>query len=214
MPLKIAVLGGTGAEGFGLALRFARAGAEVAIGSRDAAKAAAAAARLLELEPGARVAGRLNQEACRDAGTVILTVPVQAQRATLASVRQELAPGAILVDATVPLEIAIGGRLTHPLALHAGSAAEQAARYVPGGVRVVAAFHSLSAHLLADTGRPVDSDVLLCGDDAEAKAEVAKLVEMLPGARAVDAGALENARLLESVATLMIALNLKYKVKD
>jgi NADPH-dependent F420 reductase len=128
-------------------------------------------------------------------------------------VRASLRPGTILVDATVPLEVAIGGRLSHPLALFAGSAAQQAARHVPEGVRVVAAFHSLSAELLARADAPIESDVLMCGDDAEAKAVVRELIETIPGARAVDAGPLENARLVENVAALLVSLNLRHKVK-
>ncbi len=204
----MAILGGTGAEGSGLALRFARAGVHVAIGSRDLAKAQNAAARI-----GHGVEGRTNPDALAGAEVAVLTVPVTAQIATLKSVRGHLRHDTILVDATVPLEAAIGGRLSHPLALYAGSAAQQAARHVPEGVPVVAAFHSLSAELLAQPDLPVDSDVLICGDSAEAKAVVRDLVGLLPGARAVDAGPLENARLVENLAVLLVALNLRHKVK-
>jgi NADPH-dependent F420 reductase len=204
----IAILGGTGAEGSGLAMRFARAGARVAIGSRDPAKAQRVAARI-----GHTVEGHANADALDGAEIALLTVPLAAQIATLESVRARLLPGMILVDATVPLEVAIGGRLSHPLTLFAGSAAQQAARHVPDGVPVVAAFHSLSAELLARPDVPVDSDVLMCGDSIEAKARVRKLIALLPGARAVDAGPLEAARLVENVAALLVALNLRYKVK-
>jgi 8-hydroxy-5-deazaflavin:NADPH oxidoreductase len=205
---SIAILGGTGAEGSGLALRLARAGLHVTIGSRDAAKAQSAAARI-----GQGVEGRINPEALEGAEIAILTVPVSAQIATLKSVRGSLRAGTILVDATVPLEAAIGGRLSHPLTLFAGSAAQQAARNVPEGVPVVAAFHSLSAELLSQPDLPVDSDVLFCGDSAEAKAAVRELIGLLPGARAVDAGPLESARLVENLAVLLISLNLRHKVK-
>jgi NADPH-dependent F420 reductase len=117
------------------------------------------------------------------------------------------------VDATVPLEIAIGGRVSRTIALWDGSAAEQAARLVPDGIAVVAAFHSLSAEALADLDRPVDCDVLMCGDSAEAKSSVAQLVAMIPGARAIDAGGLDIARQVENAAALLIALNLRHKVK-
>ncbi len=203
----IAIVGGTGAEGFGLAQRLARAGAPVRIGSRDLARAQAAAARI----PGAE--GRLNADAVRDAEVIILTVPLAAQVATLKSIRQGFQPGAILVDATVPLEAAIGGRVSRTLTLWAGSAAQQAAQHVPEGVAVVAAFHCLSAELLAEIDRPVDSDVLICGDSAEAKQVVRGLVELLPGARAIDAGPLDNARLVENLAALLISLNIRHKVK-
>ena len=207
VPRTIAIVGGTGAEGSGLAQRLARAGAHVLIGSRDLKRAAAAAARIAGAE------GRLNADAVREADMVILTVPLEAQLSTLKALRASFRPGAVLVDTTVPLEAAIGGRLSRTLGLWSGSAAEQAARHVPEGVAVVAAFHSVSAELLAEMDRPVDSDVLLCGDSAEAKAAVRELIEMLPGARAVDAGSLENARLLENLAALLISLNIRYKVR-
>ena len=213
MSRNIAILGGTGAEGFGLALRFARAGAAVRIGSRDRVKAETAAQRVREAVPAAAVVGLPNAEALAGAEIAILTVPLQAQIATLKSARGSFHPGAILVDATVPLEAAIGGSAARPLSVFAGSAAQQAARHVPAGVAVVAGFHSVSAELLADLEQPLDSDVLLCGDDAGAKAAVTELVAMLPGARAVDAGALENARLVEGLAALLISLNIRRKAQ-
>ncbi len=205
--MTVALLGGTGPEGFGLASRFARAGARIVIGSRDLQKAQSAAARI----PGAE--GRLNPDAAAAAPVVILTVPLAAQIATLKSVRDRLQPGAILIDATVPLEASIGGRVSRTVALWSGSAAQQAAHQVPEGVRVAAAFHTLSAELLADLGRPVDSDVLFCADHSDAKAAVRDLIAMLPGARAIDAGPLENARLIESLAALLISLNIRHKAK-
>lgn len=207
MSRTIAIVGGTGAEGFGLGQRLARAGARIYIGSRDANKALAAAARI----PGAE--GRLNPDAVAEAEIVILTVPLAAQIPILKSIRGSFRPGAILVDATVPLEAAIGGRVSRTLTLWAGSAAQQASQHVPEGVSVIAAFHSLSAELLAEIERPIDSDVLICGDSAQAKAAVRELVEMLPGARAIDAGPLENSRLVENLAALLISLNLRHKVK-
>ena len=200
MTRAIAIVGGTGAEGFGLAARFARAGARVIIGSRDLARAQAAAARIPGVDPG--VEGMLNADAVAAADIVVLTVPLAAQAATLDSVRSSFRRGAILVDATVAFE---------PLA--AGSAGQQAALHVPGGVRVVGAFHSVSARLLAQLDQPVDSDVLLCGDDPDAKSAVAELVAMLRGARAIDAGPLSNARLVEGLTPLLIAINKRYKVK-
>ena len=207
MPRSIAIVGGTGAEGFGLATRLARAGARVIIGSRDLAKAQAAAARI----PGAE--GRLNPDAASEAEIVILTVPLAAQIAILKSIRGSFRPGAILVDATVPLEAAIGGRASRALTLWSGSAAQQAAQHVPDGVAVVAAFHTLSAEVLAQIDHPIDSDILICGDNADAKTAVREVIALLPGARAVDAGPLENARLIETLAALLISLNIRHKVK-
>jgi NADPH-dependent F420 reductase len=207
MQQTIAIVSGTGAEGFGLASRLAHAGARVIVGSRDAQKAQDAARRIGKAE------GKLNADAVKDADIVILTVPLVAQIPTLKSLQASFRPSAILVDATVPLEAAIGGRVSHTLTLWAGSAAQQAARYTPPGVSVVAAFHTLSADLLADIDQSIDSDVLICGDSAEAKAVVTGLIAMLPGARAIDAGPLENARLIENAAALVISLNIRHKVK-
>ena len=207
MQQTIAIVSGTGAEGFGLALRFAHAGARVIVGSRDAQKAQDAARRIGKAE------GRLNADAVKEADIVILTVPLLAQISTLKSLQASFRQSAILVDATVPLEAAIGGRVSHTLTLWTGSAAQQAARYTPPGVSVVAAFHTLSADLLADIDQSIDSDVLICGDNAEAKAVVTTMIAMLPGARAIDAGPLENARLIENAAALVISLNIRHKVK-
>jgi 8-hydroxy-5-deazaflavin:NADPH oxidoreductase len=204
----VAVVGGTGAEGSGLALRFVRAGVRVRIGSRNAEKAQDAARNI-----GGQATGHTNPDAVAEAGIVVLTVPLSAQAETLKSIRGSFAPGAILVDATVPLEIAIGGRISRLLTLWDGSAAQQAARLVPG-VPVVAAFHALSAEALGKLDHPLDCDALICGDSAEAKAAVAQLAATIPGVRAIDAGPLDNARLLESAAALLISLNLRHKVKE
>ena len=190
-----------------MASRFAHAGARVIVGSRDAAKAQEAARRIGKAE------GKLNTDAVKEADVVILTVPLVAQIPTLKSLQASFRPSAILVDATVPLEAAIGGRVSHTLTLWAGSAAQQAARYTPPGVSVVAAFHTLSADLLTNLDLSIDSDVLICGDSAEAKTVVTEMIAMLPGARAIDAGPLENARLIENAAALVISLNIRHKVK-
>lgn len=205
--MTVAIVGGTGAEGSGLAARFAQAGIQVRIGSRNAEKAREAARRI-----GENTTGHTNADAVAGAGVVILTVPLSAQVETLKSIRGDIGSGAILVDATVPLEVAIGGRVSRILTLWDGSAAQQAARLLPG-VPVVAAFHALSAEALAELDHPLDCDALLCSDNAEAKAKVAQLAELIPGVHAIDAGTLDNARLLESAAALLISLNLRHKVK-
>jgi len=204
----VAVVGGSGAEGSGLAARFAHAGAQVRIGSRNLEKAQETARRIA-----GQTSGHTNPDAVAGAGIVILTVPLSAQVETLKSIRASFAPGAILVDATVPLEVAIGGRVSRILTLWDGSAAQQAARLVPG-VPVVAAFHALSAEALAKLDHPLDCDALICGDSAEAKAAVTELAALIPGVRAIDAGPLDNARLLESAAALLISLNLRHKIRD
>ena len=212
MSDTIAIIGGTGAEGSGLALRLARAGARVLIGSRTAEKAVARAKEIAAQAAAGEVTGHSNADAAAGARIVILTVPLAAQVETLKGIRERLVPGGILVDTTVPLEIAIGGRLSKMLTLWDGSAAEQAARLVPKGTEVVAAFHALSAEALHGA-EDVDCDALICGDSAEAKGAVAELAERIPGVRVVDAGPLEMARYLESAAALLIALNLQKRTE-
>jgi len=209
----VAVVGGTGAEGSGLALRFAKAGLRVLIGSRNLDRAQAAAREIAAQAGAGEVTGHTNPDAVSKAAIVILTVPLSAQVETLKSIRTDLTSGAILVDATVPLEIAIGGRLSRMVTLWDGSAAQQAARLVPVGVPVVATFHGLSAEALARHDQPVDCDALICGDNPEAKATVSQVAETIPGVHAIDAGPLDNARYLEGSAALLIALNLRHKVK-
>lgn len=214
MQQTVAIVGGTGAEGSGLALRFAKAGARVSIGSRTLDKAQSAAERIAAAAGAGEVTGHANPDSVAAADLVVLTVPLAAQAEILKSVRASFRPGAVLVDATVPLEIAIGGRISRTLTLWDGSAAQHAARLVPEGVRVVAAFHALSADALIQLDQPVDCDVLMCGDDADAKTQVRGLASLIPGVRTIDAGPLDNARLLETTAALLISLNLRYKQKS
>ena len=200
--MTIAIIGGTGAEGTGLALRFARAGTRVRIGSRDLARAQAAAARICETAQSTQVEGCLNNDAVRDAGVIVLTLPFESQIDTLLGLSANLSPGAVVVDATVQLK----GESTE-------SSAQRAARNLPEGTRVAAAFHTLGADLLMQLDHRIDSDVLICADDPEAKRVAAELVAMLPGARAVNAGPLRNARLIENLVSLLIAINRRNKVK-
>jgi len=209
---KIAIVGATGQEGFGLALRWARAGESVIIGSRDPARARASASELKKMIPDAVVEGLANPDAVAQAKMVVLTVPLAAQIAALKSIRGRLQPGTVFIDATVPLEKALGGRLSRVIQLWDGSAAEQTARYVGKQVRVAGAFHCLSAEALRDLERPVDSDVLITGDSREARAAVSALVAKIPGARAVDLGPLDNSRYAEQLAALLITLNLRHRV--
>ena len=212
MQQVVAVIGGTGAEGSGLALRFAKAGLRVLIGSRNLDRAQAAAKEIAAQAGTDEVTGHTNSDAVSKAAIVILTVPLSAQVETLKSIRTNFQSGAILVDATVPLEIAIGGRVSRTITLWDGSAAQQAARLAPPGVAVVSTFHLLGAEALKGLNHPIDCDALICGDNADAKATVSRIAEKIPGVRAIDAGPLENARYLESSAALLIALNLKHKV--
>jgi NADPH-dependent F420 reductase len=206
---KIAIIGGAGELGFGLALRWAKAGEEVRIGSRDAAKAEDAAARIKAVIAGANVAGFDNADAASGASIVVLAVPYSAQAGVLKSIKGALKQ-AILVDATVPLAATVGGRPTRMLGVWEGSAAQQAAGLVPG-VPVVSAFHNLSAEMLHDFATTLDCDVLICGDDAAAKERLSALVKLIPGLRPLDAGPLEMSRVVEGITALMISLNRRYK---
>jgi NADPH-dependent F420 reductase len=207
----VPIVGATGALGFGLALRLARADVPVVIGSRRPDAAAEAAARLSERVPGARAEGLENGEAVTRGGIVVLSVPFRAQSENLTNLKGALRPGQILVDATVPLAAAVSGRATRLLGVPQGSAAEQAQEMVPDGVEVVSALHTVSAAVLADLDHELDEDVLVAGDRKEPKARVAELVRRVPGLRPVNAGRLEAARLIEGLTPLLISVNARYK---
>jgi 8-hydroxy-5-deazaflavin:NADPH oxidoreductase len=210
-PRRVPILGATGDLGLGLALRLTAAGVPVTIGSRSAERAAAAADRVRDAVPAADVDGRANEEAVAGAELIVLSVPFTAQIGTLASIGDALVQGAILVDCTVPLAAAVGGRATRALGVPQGSAAQAAQEVVPDGVTVVGAFHTVSASTLSDLDRPLDEDVLLCGDRKADKARVARLVESVPGLRAVNAGALEGARIVEQLTPMLISINVRYR---
>jgi NADPH-dependent F420 reductase len=207
----IPIVGGTGALGAGLALRWAQAGAAIAIGSRSEERAEEAATRIRDAVPGAEVEGLLNQDAARRAEIVFLTVPFRAQSENLNNLREALRPGQILVDCTVPLAAAVSGKATRSLGVWQGSAAQQAQEMVPEGVRVVAALHTIGATNLADPGAELDEDILVCGDRKADKGRVAALIELIPGLRAVNAGPLEMARIVEQLTPLLISVNSRYK---
>ena len=207
----VPIIGGTGALRYGLALRWARAGVSVAIGSRDAGRADEAAGRVADAVPDASIVGLENAAAASRGGVVFLTVPFRAQSETLNNLRGALNPGQLLVDCTVPLAAAVSGKATRSLVVWQGSAAEQAQEMLPDGVTVVSALHTVSAPVLADLDRPLDEDVLVCGDRREDKARVAELVERIDGLRAVNAGALEMARIVEQLTPMLISINTRYK---
>ncbi len=207
----IPILGGTGALGAGLALRWARAGVPVVIGSRSAERGSEAAAKLREQVPDAEVRGMENAAAAGEAEIVFLTVPFRAQSENLNNLREALRPGQILVDCTVPLAAAVSGKATRSLGVWQGSAAQQAQEMVPEGVTVIAALHTISAPNLTDLERSLDQDVPICGDKKADKARVARLVEAIPGLRAVNAGPLEMARIVEQLTPMLISVNSRYK---
>ena len=207
----IPIIGGTGALGFGLALRLANAGRPVAIGSRDAGRAEEAAAKVREQVPGAQVEGLENPEAAERGPIVFLTVPFRAQSENLTNLKQSLSPGQILVDATVPLAAAVSGKATRLLGVPQGSAAQQAQEMVPDGVTVVSALHTVGAAAVADLGQQLDEDVLVTGDDRDAKRRVAELIALIEGLRPVDAGKLEVAKLVEGLTPMLISVNIRHK---
>ena len=211
---KIGVIGGTGDEGYGLALRWARHGYEVIIGSRDPEKARQAASRI---QTGAgrnsRVSGLVNSEVAAKADIVVITVPFVALNDTIKSIRQSLKPGQIVVNVTVPLETAIGGSATRTVGLWDGSAGELASRLLPKEVKVVSAFNNVSADLLNDLSKSVDCDVLICGGDSETKKAIMELASAIPGARGLDAGPIENSKTVEQLTALLVSLNIRHGVK-
>ena len=214
----VTIIGGTGALGFGLAVRWAIAGVPIVIGSRDATRAQEVATRVAERakEGGAtepRIEGLQNEDAAARANTVVLAVPFRAQAENLGNLRNALQPQTTLVDATVPLAAAVGGRATRTLGVWQGSAAQQAEEMAPRGVTVVSALHTVSAAALTDPSIALDEDVLMAGDDRKSKDDVADLIRRIPGLRPVDCGALEIARILEQQTAMLISINARHKIK-
>jgi NADPH-dependent F420 reductase len=210
MAEPIPIIGGTGALGYGLAVRLARAGQTIVIGSRKPERAEEAAAKLRDAVPGAEIEGLPNDEAAKRGPIVFLTVPFRAQSETLTNLKEALTEGQLLVDCTVPLAAAISGKATRTVGVWQGSAAQQAQEMAPDGVTVVSALHTVSAPILAGDG-PLDEDVLICGDRKADKARVAKVIELVDGLRAVNAGPLEQARIVEPLTALLIGINIRYK---
>jgi NADPH-dependent F420 reductase len=219
----VTIIGGTGHQGYGLALRWGLTGRSITIGSRSEERAAAAAEKIRGTLAAAgaserRISGLENTAAVAAAPVVVLAVPLEAQIATLKSIRDHFQPDSILIDLTVPLATALGGRASRILGLPAGSAAEQAAEYVRAGVQVMSAFHFLSADLLAEVGptgaQPLDCDVIACGGDARAQAVVRELAEAIEGVRYFHAGALVASRLVEHTAALVVSMNIRHKQRS
>ena len=213
MPEPVCIVGGTGALGFGLALRLGREGVPIVIGSREEGRAEEAANRAKELVPDGSFVGAENPDAVKRAPIVILSVPFRSQSETLTNLKTALQPEQLLVDATVPLAAAVSGKATRTLGVWQGSAAQQAREMAPDGVRVISAFHSVSAALLTDLDHDMDEDVLICGDRREDKARLASLVELIPSLRPVDCGPLEMARITEQLTPLIISINVRNKVR-
>jgi NADPH-dependent F420 reductase len=213
--VQIAVIGGTGDEGFGLALRLARAGHHVVIGSRAEERGAEAAERARHiLAEDTPVDGTSNERAAAGAELVFVTVPYAGQADIYRSIRDQIPAGRVVVDTTTPLATAVGGRAWQVIRPWHGSAAEQAKALVGPDVRLVAGFHTVAAEPLQDMERPVEGDVLLCGDDGGAKFEVGQIVEQIPDLRWIDAGSLAMARVVEPLTALLVSVNRTYELRD
>jgi 8-hydroxy-5-deazaflavin:NADPH oxidoreductase len=219
MAERVAVIGGTGDLGFGLALRWTMAGLDVVIGSRELDRARDAAVRLerrvleenerMSLSVTPRVRGLENPAAAEAGDVVLVAVPFSGVVPIYKSIAEHLRPDAIIIDATVPVEASLGGKATHVFGVWEGSAAQLGQAFLPKGTKMCAAFHTLASGAVADLGRPLDGDVLVCGGK-EAKGAVRRLVEIVEGLRYVDAGSLENARIVEPITALLIGINRRY----
>ena len=210
MAEPIPIIGGTGALGYGLAVRLARAGQKIVIGSRKPERAEEAAGRLREAVQGVEVEGLENADAAKRGPVVFLAVPFRAHSETLTNLKEALSEGQLLVDCTVPLAAAISGKATRTIGVWQGSAAQQAQEMAPEGVTVISALHTVSAPALAGD-EALDEDVLICGDRKADKKRVAGLIELVDGLRAVNAGPLEQARIVEPLTALLIGINSRYK---
>jgi len=207
----VAIIGGTGDLGFALGLRWAKAGVHVTIGSREAAKAEGAAQRLLETVGDARVDGRENADAAASCDTIVVAVPFSGFVPIYKSIADSLTPDSVIIDATVPVEASVGGKATHVFGVWEGSAAQLGKAFLPKGSQMCAAFHTLSASAVGDLDSSVAGDVLVCGSK-DGKPRVKELVELIPDLRYVDAGPLENARIIEPITALLIGINHRYGI--
>jgi NADPH-dependent F420 reductase len=206
--LKIAILGGTGEQGPGLALRLAIAGEEVIIGSRNKERAEKVAAELNAELGGTRIQGAENAQAAQAAEIVMMTVPYSAHLSTLEGVKAQV-QGKIFVDVSVPLDPENPRRMKMP---PAGSATEEAQEFLGAGTKVVAAFQNVAAHLLRDPKHHIDCDILVCGNDVEAKKTIIALIGKM-SMKGYDVGTADSARVVEGLTSILIRLNIRHKVK-
>jgi hypothetical protein len=211
----IAVIGGTGDQGFGIVLRLAKAGEKLVIGSRQQQKAEDAAKRAREiLGENVAVNGMENSKAAAAADIIIMSVPFAAHVDMIKSVVDSITPEDIFVDVVVPLSTAVGGSASAALGVWEGSAAQQAVKLLPPRTRVASAFHNVVAEALQDLNRKVDCDVIVCSDSQDTRKIVMELVNKVPGVRPIDGGRLENSRIVEQITALLIGINIRYKVRD
>lgn len=212
---KIAIIGGTGDLGFGLALRWARAGRKIIIGSRAKEKALKAAEEINKtLGHSANVEGMDNFEAAKNAQIVVLSVPFQFLVPTMRQIKNALQEGDIIISVIVPLAVEIGGfSPTQIVTPWQGSAAELVQSLAPPGVHVVSAFQNMSAYRLQDIENQIECDAIISGQKS-ARKEVMELAELIPGVRGIDGGMLDYARLVEPITALLIGMNIRYKSKE
>jgi NADPH-dependent F420 reductase len=208
--LAIAIIGGTGDEGLGLAVRFAAARQRVVIGSRAAERAVAAAEKVREAVPSAQVSGAANADAVAEADTVIISVPFSGQAATV-TVLKDAIGSKLVINIVVPIEFGQGG--ARAVAVEEGSAAEQTKSILGADSRVVSAFHNLSAHELLELEKPLDSDVIVCGGSTADRQTVIELAGLLKGCRGIDGGPLRNSRFVEDITVLLVGINRRYKTQ-
>ena len=209
--LKVGLIGGTGEEGRGLALRWARTGAQVTIGSRSIERATEAVADVNGMLGRTLVRPALNESVIRGSDFLLLTVPFDHAASTLETHSAAFVEGSILVDITVPVSFD-QGRVRY-IELQEGSASEHLRARLPEKVHLVAAFKTEPAHLLVDPNGTLGCDVFVASDSKEAKARVIEAISFIEGARAVDAGTLYSARALERMTVLAIGINRRYKIK-
>lgn len=205
---RVAVVGGTGDLGFPLACRWAQAGLDVVIGSRESSKAEQAAKELADVT-GATADAMANPEAAASADVVIVTVPFSGFVPIYKTIAGTLKPGTVVIDATVPVEASVGGKATHVFGIWEGSAAQLGKAFLPKETKMCAGFHTVSASAARDFDVPLEGDVMVCGHK-DGKPAVRELVDALPNLRFVDAGPLENARIIEPITALLIGLNHRY----
>jgi 8-hydroxy-5-deazaflavin:NADPH oxidoreductase len=210
--MKMAIIGGTGGQGLGIAIRFVQAGEDVIIGSRTIEKAQAAVDKVKGLLGKVdNIKAAENADAAAEAELLVLTVPLAAQKSTLRSIK-EGASGKILLDATGPLESAIGGSPIEYVALWDGAAAERSAKILKD-TNVICAFNNISSAALMNFEEPIDCDCLISGDDANSKDVAAELIEKIPGVKVIDCGPLARAKIIEKITPLLIGLNIKNKTQ-
>lgn len=210
----VSIIGGTGPQGLGIGERLAIAGVDVIIGSRKEEKAldvVEQAKKDLADYDLSTMKGMANEDAAKEGDVLIITVPLAAQKPTLEGIK-EFCENKIVMDATVPLETAIGGKPFRFVDLMEGSAAERTAKILEGtGAKVICAFCNISNSHLANIPEEIDCDCLIAGDDKESKEIAAEIINKIPGIKTIDTGILEKARIIEKITPLLIGLNIKYK---